>query len=139
MGDGKTWRGLFGGGFSGALVGLVFIYLLDPYLGLYPPSCEGIIVILSLSFGALLGDLGASMIKRRVGKERGESFPMIDQYDFVIGAVFLTYILAPSWVLDTYISGDGIFILIILLILIPLLHKGINLIGYELGYKKEPW
>lgn len=139
LGDGKTWRGLIGGGLSAGLIGIIIAFALDSSLDLYPASCGAILVIFSLSFGSLFGDIGASFIKRRAGKERGESIPMMDQYDFVIGSLLVTFILSPDWVLQTYFFGKGLYALILILIITPLLHRAINILGYKLGMKKEPW
>lgn len=43
-----------------------------------------------LGFGALLGDTLKSFLKRRLGIAPGKSFPVLDQIDFVIGALFMT-------------------------------------------------
>ncbi len=139
LGDGKTWRGLFGGGFSAAMVGMVLYLLLRPFISLYPALPMGLIPILSLSFGALLGDIGGSFIKRRIGKKRGAKSPIIDQYDFVVGAFILTFIVSRGWFADTYFDFPGILGTIIIMLVLPLLHRGVNIIGYKLGLKKEPW
>ncbi len=139
LGDGKTWRGLIGGGLSAGLIGIILAFILDTSLYLYPASCGAIVVILSLSFGSLFGDIGASFIKRRIGRKRGESIPLLDQYDFVIGAVILALIVSPDWLLQTYFFGKGIYAFLLIIIITPLLHRAINILGYELGMKKEPW
>ena len=41
----------------------------------------------------------------------------------------------PSW-LFTYVTWP---ILIVILILTPILHRAVNIIGYICGVKKEPW
>jgi len=139
LGDGKTWRGLIGGGLSAGLIGIFFAFALDPTLDLYPASCGAIVVIFSLSFGSLLGDIGASFIKRRIGKKRGESIPFLDQYDFVIGAMIFTLIFSQDWVLQTYFFGDSIYAFLLIILMIPLLHRATNILGYKIGMKKEPW
>ncbi|MFW6144485.1 MAG: CDP-archaeol synthase, partial [Candidatus Natronoplasma sp.] len=90
LGDGKTWRGLFGGGLSAAVVGIILYFLCRPFFDLYPSLLQGLVPIFSLAFGSLLGDIGGSFVKRRMGKPRGSKAPMIDRYDFVIGAFLLT-------------------------------------------------
>ena len=57
--------------------------------------------IIILPLGALLGDMGKSFVKRRLGKKRGESWPIADQYDLVAGAFILMLVFDPSW-LFTY-------------------------------------
>ncbi len=139
LGDGKTWRGLFGGGVSAGIVGLVLYFVCQPFFSLYPSFLEGLIPMFSLSFGALLGDIGASFIKRRMGKSRGAKAPMIDMYDFVIGAFLLTLIASYGWFVPTYFYFPGLWGTIIVILVLPLLHRGVNIIGYKLGFKEEPW
>jgi len=139
LGDGKTWRGLLGGGLAGGLVTIAFNFLVSPFINIFPQSISTYIIIFALSFGALFGDMMASFLKRRLGRKRGAKTPVIDQYDFVIGAFLLTFIVDHNWVLNTYFSGDGWIALIILIIGIPLLHRIVNIIGYKLGLKNEPW
>ncbi len=139
LGDGKTWRGLFGGGLSAVAVGLLLHSLFRPFFYLYPYFIEGFIPLFSLSFGALLGDIGGSFIKRRKGKARGAKAPMIDMYDFVIGAFLLTLVTSHGWLASTYFEGPGLWGTVVIIVVLPLLHRGVNIIGYKLGLKEEPW
>ncbi len=139
LGDGKTWRGLIGGGVFASLIGILLSYITKDLLSLYPLKMRGVMIILVLSFGALFGDMGASFIKRRIGRERGEKTPLLDQYDFVIGSFVLGFLFYSKWMYDNYVSGYGIVATIIILIAIPLLHRSTNYIGYKIGMKKEPW
>ncbi len=139
LGDGKTWYGLFGGTFSAALVGAVIFFISRPFYSIYPYGYRTVTIPLALSFGALLGDIIASFIKRRSGKERGAKTPFIDQYDFILGGFFLVYIFAPEWTYSTYLHGKGLIGTLVILIATPLLHRGVNIIGYKLGLKDEPW
>lgn len=143
LGDGKTWRGLFGGAFSGVAIGLVLIgfsSIWDPanYWG-YGPFWSNVGILLCLSFGAVFGDLMGAFIKRRLGMERGQKAPVLDQYDFVFGAFLLTSIFFPAWVYSTYIEGWHVAALLFLLIIMFTVHRAVNIIGFKLGYKKEPW
>jgi len=61
--------------------------------------------------------------------------PVADQLDFVLGAWVLTYVFFSDWFTQNFTPP----IIVILLILSPLLHVVVNLIGYKLGKKKEPW
>ena len=38
-----------------------------------------------------------------------------------------------------YIDGASIIGLITLLIVVPILHRSVNIIGFKMGKKKEPW
>ncbi len=50
----------------------------------------------------MLGDIGASFLKRRTGRERGAAFPGLDQLDFVVGALLCAFVAAPSWFTETF-------------------------------------
>ncbi|HPS92347.1 MAG TPA: CDP-archaeol synthase, partial [Methanothrix sp.] len=60
---------------------------------------------------------------------------VIDQLDFVIGSWVLTIILAPIWFWQNFTLS----IMIIVLIITPILHRVMNIIGYHMGSKREPW
>jgi CDP-2,3-bis-(O-geranylgeranyl)-sn-glycerol synthase len=143
LGDGKTWMGFFGGGMAGVALGLImmgiafFFDSVDPWG--YAGTWEGAGVIFCLSFGSLLGDMMGAFIKRRMGIERGKKAPVLDQYDFLIGAFLLTALFYPHWVYSTYIEGYHIFALIFLLIITLILHRLMNIIGYKAGLKDVPW
>jgi CDP-2,3-bis-(O-geranylgeranyl)-sn-glycerol synthase len=143
LGDGKTWRGLLGGVLTGGLVGMVQLFVaaqVDPagFLGFGPfPSC--VALVFALALGSLLGDAGGAFVKRRLGMQRGAKVVGLDQYDFVIGALVLSLILFPSWFLQAFIDGEAIIALVVLLIVVPLLHRAVNVVGYRAGLKKEPW
>jgi len=143
LGDGKTWRGLFGGVGTGILVGLVLIglgsVLGSPAILDYGPFPESVGVVACLAAGSLLGDMVGAFIKRRLGMARGQKAPVLDQYDFMTGALLLTLLFFPSWVAATYWNGEAIVGLLALLIFVPLLHRTVNIVGYKMGKKKEPW
>lgn len=134
LGDGKTWRGLIGGIFAGILIGLLQIHL-QGYFGWDFLPEHTIVTVTALAVGALLGDMAKSYFKRRAGKDRGEKWPIADMYDLVIGSLLLLLIAAPAWVF----ANISIWILIAILILTPLLHRGANIIGYLIGVKDVPW
>lgn len=78
-----------------------------------------------MAFGALLGDAVGSFLKRRIGLERGAPAPIMDQLDFVIGALVLSLLVVQiSW---------EFFIIIALLSLV--LHLGSNTFAYLIGIK----
>ena len=139
LGDGKTWKGLFGGGFSGGIIGFLLYIGASSWLELYPSFNQALIIPFTLSFGALIGDIGGSFFKRRMGKERGEETIGIDQYDFFLGSIFFCLLLNRNWFENTYFFGQGRITLIILLVGVHLLHRVVNIIGYKIGLKKEPW
>ncbi len=131
LGDGKTFRGLVGGTACGIIVGIIQMNVPSQWsLGSFTLT-----TIITLSFGALLGDIVKSFFKRRAGFERGAELPLIDQLDFVAGAWVLTYIFDPQWFSENF----TLWIIITVLILTPLLHRITNIIGYYIKLKKEPW
>lgn len=143
LGDGKTWRGFFGGGFSGVFLGLILLgisWIFDPtdFWG-FGGFWSNVGIIFCLSFGSLLGDMLGSFIKRRLDINRGQKAPILDQFDFVIGAFLVTALIFPHWVYDTYIEGWHIIALIFVLIMVLILHRVVNIIGYKAGLKNEPW
>jgi CDP-2,3-bis-(O-geranylgeranyl)-sn-glycerol synthase len=137
LGDGKTWRGTAGGGLAG--VGLALgLNALRPAvsagIGVSLPGFP-LAAAVALSFGAMFGDVAASFLKRRTGRERGAPVPGVDQLDFVVGALLFTLVAAPAWFFDTFtlpVVGT-------VLVLTPVLHVATNAIAYALGLKDEPW
>jgi len=143
FGDGKSWGGFFGGAFSGIFLGLILIGISllfgsEDCWG-YGPLWGNIGILVTLSFGAVLGDLTGAFIKRRIGLDRGAKAPILDQYDFVAGAMLLTALFHPEWVYATYIEGWHIAALIFLLLIMFAIHRSVNIIGFKAGLKKEPW
>jgi CDP-2,3-bis-(O-geranylgeranyl)-sn-glycerol synthase len=135
LGDGKTWRGTAVGVAVGALlaVALNAIRPGDPF-GVVPPEFPAAAAV-ALPAGAMLGDVAASFLKRRTGRERGAAFPVVDQLDFVAGALLLAAAAAPGWFGDVFTLP----VLLAVVLITPVLHLGTNLIAYLLGLKSEPW
>lgn len=144
LGDGKTWSGLTGGTIGGMLIGYLQInhgeIIIDALANTKNYDFWGersLLIIFLLSFGALLGDMTASFFKRRSKLNRGDKSPILDMFDFIGMALFLTLIFdydwLKSWILDGYVP------LFTLLIATPVLHRGVNIIGYKIGIKNEPW
>ncbi len=134
LGDGKTIKGLVGGTASGIVSGLLQIYAASTF-GI--PVVPTMTAVITLSFGALFGDLIKSFFKRRIGFVRGAELPLIDQLDFVAGAWLLTYIFDPVWFTKYFISSP--WIILTVLVLTPILHRLTNIFGYNIKLKKEPW
>lgn len=80
-----------------------------------------------------------SFVKRRLNLERGAKAPILDQYDFLIGAFLLTGLLFPDWVYAQYLQGGQLLALLFLLLITPVLHRVVNIIGYKMGQKDVPW
>jgi CDP-2,3-bis-(O-geranylgeranyl)-sn-glycerol synthase len=123
LGDGKTIKGAAAGILSGALYRFVENAYLSKFL------YTDMFLALSLSVGAIVGDLAGSFLKRRIGIESGESAPFLDQLDFAIGALFLSSFIV-SLTMET---------VIILLLITPIGHLGVNILGFMLHRKEVPW
>ncbi len=134
FGDGKTYRGFFGGILCGILVGLVQIWVSSSF-GLTGLPQHTLLSVTLLATGALSGDLIKSFLKRRLGKGRGESWFLADQYDLVVGAFVLLLLFNPGWLFENITLPIAIGVII----LTPLLHRIVNIIGYYIGVKEVPW
>lgn len=134
FGDGKTYRGFLGGVLSGVAVGLVQILAAFTF-GLDMLPRHTILSVFLLATGALLGDLVKSFFKRRLGKARGESWLIADQYDLVVGSLLLVLLVYPGWLVENITLP----ILVWIILLTPLLHRVVNIIGYYIGVKEVPW
>ena len=122
FGKNKTFRGFFFGLAVGSGVGLLESLVFQGY-----PVAFGLL----LSLGALLGDLTGAFVKRRLGIAPGGLLPIIDQVDFILGAVLFSLPLSlqvMSWEL----------VLVVLVITVPL-HLVTNLGAYRLKLKSNPW
>ncbi len=135
FGEHKTYLG-FLVGVSAAMVtsllqALIFAYFSDArWLFLFPYSYFSAIWLgFLLGFGALLGDLLKSFIKRRLRIVSGAPFFPFDQLDIVVGGLLLgAFVYFPSW--------NHILVLVLLT---PLLQLFSNIISYKLGLKKVWW
>ena len=151
LGDGKTWSGLIGGTTGGIVVGygLALMIARNKYhiFGKDPTYNEHFLwgadyltissIFFLLSFGALFGDMAASFYKRRQNLQRGDKFALLDMYDFIFMSLLLCFIFQRDWLLSWIL--DGWVPLFTILFLTPFLHRGVNIIGYKLGVKNEPW
>jgi len=121
LGKNKTFRGFLFGLVVGTGVGLaesaVFGY----------PALFGLL----LSIGALLGDLTGAFVKRRLELEPGALLPVVDQVDFVVGAVLFS--LPISLQSLTWELALAVFLLT------PPIHLLTNFVAYKLGLKTNPW
>ena len=127
FGNNKTWRGFFFGWAVGFMVGIAegFIFGFDNYPVLFSAL---------IPLGALLGDLTGAFIKRRLNIVPGGLLPIVDQIDFVVGAVVFALPLALiSW------QGLSWTVIAVVLLLTPPIHLLTNFIAYKLKLKKHPW
>ena len=137
LGDGKTWRGTLAGTIAGTALALaldVLVPSVNDALGVTLPGFP-ITAAVALALGAMVGDIAASFVKRRLDRQRGAPVPGLDQLDFVVGALALTAIAAPDWFTSTFTLP----VVAVVLVATPLLHVGTNAIAYVLGLKDEPY
>ena len=140
LGDGKTWSGLIGGTLIGMLSGLIIFYILElvhSSYGNYSSNLLGALYVLFImSFGSLFGDIAGSFIKRRLGMKRGARGSILDQWPFVIMSFIFLLFFARAFFIKFY--GDTIPI-IVLLIITPPVHRGVNVLAHKLKMKDVPW
>jgi CDP-2,3-bis-(O-geranylgeranyl)-sn-glycerol synthase len=131
LGDGKTWWGLLGGTTAGVLFGwLVLECLLNNYLQYNIVSFGGtrfsILILFSICFGALLGDIIKSFFKRRLGKDRGTDWIPFDQLDFIVGALVgsytMSYILSLFFGFNWFTEHITWYHILILFLVTPAIH-----------------
>ncbi|MCL2173536.1 MAG: CDP-2,3-bis-(O-geranylgeranyl)-sn-glycerol synthase [Nitrososphaerota archaeon] len=124
FGNNKTFRGFFFGWLVGLSVGLVECYFVPANIFSLP-----ILFAVLTPFGALLGDLTAAFLKRRLDIAPGGLFPIVDQIDFVIGAIIFSL---PLLLIDWKIA-------VTILLITPPIHLFTNFCAYKLKLKKHPW
>jgi CDP-2,3-bis-(O-geranylgeranyl)-sn-glycerol synthase len=137
LGDGKTWRGTAVGVLAGAALAFALSAVAPAaadLLGADLPTFP-LAVVLALPAGAMVGDILASFLKRRTGRERGAAFPGVDQLDFVVVSLLLAFLAAPEWFEDVFTLP----VIGVVVVATPLLHLTTNGIAYQLGFKDEPW
>jgi len=120
LGDHKTFRGFASGLIVGTIVGLACSYIFSKNL---------LIIAVAASFGALCGDVLGALLKRRLKIAPGGALPIVDQLDFVVGAVLCVSLL-------TEISLGTIMILFLVT---PPIHLLTNIGAYLLGLKDQYW
>ena len=134
FGKGKTWEGLVLGVFVATIIGMVEYYAF-PYLPFDESPIPLLIVPMSayfgflLGLGAMVGDMAGSFIKRRMNVPSGGPVPILDQDDFVIGALgfaALVTIIKIEWI-------------ILLLVITPVFHLIANYIAFRIKVKNTKW
>ncbi len=134
FGDNKTWRGLIGGSI-GAIITILLqeSWVLSSDLSnitVLDYSREDLWVIgFAMGFGALIGDLGESFLKRQINIAPGASWWPWDQLDATVGALvgLFIFISIPVPMVITILVGGPIF------------HALTNLLAYLLKIKEVPW
>ena len=121
FGTNKTVKGFTYGLLLGSAAGLAEAILFRNYL-LVP---AGILA----SLGALLGDLLGAFLKRRLDIQPGHPLPVVDQLDFILGALVLV-----SPLLNVTTGA----VLILVIATVPI-HLFSNAVAYMLRLKKRLW
>jgi CDP-2,3-bis-(O-geranylgeranyl)-sn-glycerol synthase len=120
FGRNKTFRGFLAGLVIGTVAGLA-----ESYLFHYAISF-GFLV----SLGALMGDLTGAFVKRRLRIPPGGLLPVVDQIDFIIGAILFSLLLPMPRSWELYVAA---------LIITPPVHLLTNYAAYKLKLKTNPW
>jgi CDP-2,3-bis-(O-geranylgeranyl)-sn-glycerol synthase len=134
FGKGKTWEGLVLSVFAATIVGVIqqYAYPFLPFdqspiiLDIVPMS--GFMGFL-LGIGAMLGDLGGSFLKRRLRLPRGSPAPILDQDDFVIGALGIA----------TLVVAVKLQWFLLLIVITPMIHLIANYIAFKIRVKNTKW
>jgi CDP-2,3-bis-(O-geranylgeranyl)-sn-glycerol synthase len=134
LGDGKTIRGFFVGVAAGVAIGGIQIAFQEGFPSLPIPAHTWSSVLI-LAVGALTGDAMKSFLKRRAGKEPGEEWLIADQYDLVAGALLFLVVFDRAW----FMAEITLSRFIVILIITPILHRLVNLLGYTIHLKDVPW
>ncbi len=134
LGNHKTIQGFLAGLLGGFITGIVVYFIINDTLThrygdmgfRYPPLVIG----LAMAWGCNFGDMFGSFIKRRINIRSGGSFPIFDQFGYIV------FGLLWSWPFFVYIPWQ---FWITLLVIAPLLHIGFNVLGYFIKVKDVPW
>ncbi len=134
LGAGKTWEGFLFAVAAGTFVGFLQVNAWSRVNGIVEPLGFSLpIVTVSMAFliafTAMFGDVVASFFKRRVGVERGRSFPLLDQLDFLVFSLPVALVFTDV----TYA------VVAIIVFITPPIHFLFNLLAYYIGIKEVPW
>lgn len=146
---GRTWRGnrVLGDGktIDGTVIGVTVGILTAITLNAARPTIIAVTgtqlphfplaAVLLLPAGALLGDMAASFFKRQAGLSRGQPAPVLDQLDYAVLALGLTFLAVPAWFLETITLS----MLAVIVLIVPFLRLSFNMAMYRAGIKDEPW
>jgi len=120
LGDSKSVEGFVSGILAGTAVGFAL-----RWAGLL-----GVQEAFVLSLGTMLGDALGSFVKRRLGIERGNPAPLLDQLTFLLVALLLYQLVY---------GGLDALTVVILVLVTPPIHLVTNYFAYKLGLKSKPW
>jgi len=132
FGKNKTWRGLFFGILFAVVISYIqyILYKNEFFIGLsFIDYSNWLLIGLLLGFGAIMGDLIESFVKRRLNYGPGKPFVPWDQLDFIFGALVFIYPIIS-------LSFDKVFIILTLSFV---LHIIVNHTAFYLRIRKEKW
>jgi len=93
--------------------------------------------IILASYGAVIGDLIGSFLKRRFDIKSGAPFWIVDQLDFAFIAILFVSI--PGFISPQLFLLPDIYILVLLIILTPTVSIIANTIAFLVGLKSVPY
>jgi len=125
LGDGKTILGALSGVLIGVSAGSM-VYFIIPIARTIP---EYFLFVVSLSAGAIIGDIVKSFFKRRLKIKSGQQWALADQLDFIVGGL----------VFSSFVRTPEIEIVVALLVLTIFVHSATNYIAYKVKLKNVPW
>lgn len=96
-----------------------------------------IVRIILASYGAVVGDLMGSFLKRRFDIKSGAPFWIVDQLDFALLA--LLFVSIPGFISPNLFLLPDVFIIVFLIILTPAVSIIANTVAYVVGLKDVPW
>lgn len=136
LGSHKTFRGLTTAVFAGLLIGCVqmIIARANPDAAIFSRGVDyttwtAIWLGGAMGLGAIVGDALKSFFKRQIGVRPGSAWVPFDQMDFVVGSLLFSL---PFASLDfaTYA---------LCAVVMTVLHPVVNIIGWLLRLKKNPF
>jgi CDP-2,3-bis-(O-geranylgeranyl)-sn-glycerol synthase len=120
LGDHKTLQGTL----AMLLVGLFIGFTQEAIF----MRVNGTIVGFVLGFGTFIGDATGSFVKRRLDLKPGSRFFLIDNFDFILGALLFGSLIEPI----------PISHILFLIIVVPIFVILFNILGFKLGVKEVP-
>ena len=96
-----------------------------------------LIRIILASYGAVIGDLFGSFLKRRFDIKSGAPFWIVDQLDFAL--IAMLFIIIPSFIFPKVFLFPDIYIFVFLIIITPAVSIIANTVAYLVGLKSVPY
>jgi len=134
FGPGKTWCGAFTGIAAAILIAGIQDYAQNRFdLSNYGLISMSIQLGFLLGLGAIAGDAVKSFFKRRFKIKRGAEWPLLDQLDFIVGALLFAMLSESA---SAYLNWKMV---LFLLVFTPLTHRAANIFAFKTHLKNVPW